>query len=168
MQQSHGRLHFIHFGVNTRRHHDGFIGKTKVFKIIDALFGFGVVANNGAPFEGIKYLGGVEAQYGQIAIIENAGVILFDAETVGRIVNHLQPIGIGNLLDAFHIARNTVAVDRHDGRRFRRNQFFNAVRIDIKGDRVNIGKHRRQIIPQQAVRGGDKGVRRGDHFAGNT
>ncbi|MNE50517.1 hypothetical protein D3C80_1450950 [compost metagenome] len=149
LHQAKRGLNFVHFGVNTRRNDGRLVGKAKVFEIVDALLHSGVRTDNRPAFKGVEHLRGVEAQNRQIAAVQYALAIFFHAERVGRIVNHLQTPGIGNLLDAVDIARNPVAVHGQDRRGGRRDQLFKLRRIDIAGDRINIREDRRETVPQQ-------------------
>ncbi|MNE66652.1 hypothetical protein D3C80_1622120 [compost metagenome] len=62
LQQAKCGLHLIHLAIDARRHDGGFIRETEVFQVVDALLDLGIRANDGAPFEGIEDLGGMEAQ----------------------------------------------------------------------------------------------------------
>ena len=57
---------------------------------------------------------------------------------------------------------------RHDGGGLRRDGCFDLVRVEVERNRVNVDKHRLDAVPQQRMRGRNKGIGRGDHFAGDT
>ena len=64
--------------------------------------------------------------------------------------------------------RIAVAMDRHDGGGLRRDRLFYPARVEVAGFRVDIDEHRLDVVPQQRMRRGDKGIGRGDDFAGNS
>ncbi len=61
LHQTKCGIDFAHFAVNPRCSHRQFVSYTEVFQAIDALFGFGILADNRTAFKGIEYLGGVKA-----------------------------------------------------------------------------------------------------------
>ena len=63
LQKAKGSVDFVHLGVDTTGNDSGFVDKTKVFQMIDALFGLGVGADDRAALEGIENFGGMKAQH---------------------------------------------------------------------------------------------------------
>ena len=63
LQQAKSGVDFTHFGVDAWGDNGDLVHKAKVFQVINALFGFGIVADDGAAFKGVEDFGGVKAQY---------------------------------------------------------------------------------------------------------
>lgn len=76
-----------------------------------------------------------------------------------------QAIAVGNLLNAVYVARDAVAMHRHDCRGRRCNGFFDAVRVEVVSAGVDVDEYRCQAVPEQRMRCGDERVGRGDDFA---
>ena len=100
LRQTYGSLEFVHLAVDARRNDRDFIRKAEVLQIVDAFLGFFVRANDGAALESGEHLGGVEAENGQVAMTQDAAAFIFDGEGVRGVIDHLQAVGVGNLLDA--------------------------------------------------------------------
>ena len=99
LQKAEGGVDFVHLGVDTGDNHSGFVNKTKVFKMVDALFGFSVGADNGAALKGIEDFGGVKAQHRQVAMVQHTATMALYAKGVGSIVDDLEIIVVGNFLN---------------------------------------------------------------------
>ncbi|MNP67109.1 hypothetical protein D3C76_1628970 [compost metagenome] len=61
LQDAEGGLDFVHFAVDAGGHDRHFVRKAEVLQVVDSSLEFFVLADNGAPFESIEHLGGVEA-----------------------------------------------------------------------------------------------------------
>jgi hypothetical protein len=81
------------------------------------------------------------------------------------IVDQLQSIGVGDLLQA--LRRTGVAVTMHGQDRggTRSDRGFHQFLIQVAGVRPDIDENRLDSVPEQRVRGCGEGVRRGDDFA---
>ena len=100
LQQAEGGVEFAHLAVDAGRHHGHFVDEAEILQVVDALLGLGVGADDGAALEGIEYLGRMEAQHRQVAVIEHAAAVALHAKGVGGVVDHLQAIVVGDPLDA--------------------------------------------------------------------
>ena len=115
LQKAKGGVDFAHLGVDTGDNHSAFVDKTKVFEMVDALFGFSVGADNGAALEGIEDFGGVKAQYRQVAMVQHTATMALYAKGVGSIVDDPEIVVISNFLNGIYIARVAITMHRHDG-----------------------------------------------------
>ena len=61
LEQAESSLELVHLAVDSGRDHGRFIGVAEIFQIIDPLLGSGFGANDGAAFEGVIDLRGMEA-----------------------------------------------------------------------------------------------------------
>ena len=168
VQQSVGSTNLVHLAIDTRSHNLGLSGKAKVLEVVDALLGLLVVHHEGSAFEGVIDLGSVEAEGGHVASCQNALAIDLDTKGMGRIVDDLQAILVGDGLDGIHIHRLAVAVHGHNGSGLGRDGGLNLLRVYAAGLLLNIHEHGTTAVPPDAVGGGHKTVGRGDDFARDT
>lgn len=63
LQKAKGCIEFAHLAIDPGRGDRDFIGKTKVFQIIDALLCLGVWTDDGAAFKGIEDFRGVKTEH---------------------------------------------------------------------------------------------------------
>ena len=87
---------------------------------------------------------------------------------MGRIIDYLKPILVGNLLDPLRIARLPIDMHRHNGRRLRGDGRLNLIRIDIPSRRIDIHKHWFAVVPPDGMGRGNKTIWCGDHLAGDS
>lgn len=168
LQHTKSGVDFAHLAVDARSYHGDFVHKTEVFQMVDALLGFGVGTDDGTTFKGVEHLGGMKAQHRQVAVAQHTAASVLHAKGMGSVVNHLEVVVVGNFLDGLDIARVAIAVHRHDGRGLRGDGRFDLGRVEVERVRVDVGKHRFDAVPQQRMRGGDEGIRRGDDLASDT
>lgn len=168
LQEAKGSVDFAHLGVDAGGDDGDLIDKTKVLQMVDALLGLGVGADDGAALEGVEDLGGMKAEHRQVAMAQHAAVGVLHGKDVGGIINHAQVVVVGNFLDGSRVAGVAVAVHRHDGGGVRGDGGLDLGRVEVEGVRLHIYKHGLAAVPQERVRGGDKGVRRGDDLAGDA
>src|SRR5690606_4360583 len=136
-------------------------------QVSDAPIGLFVRADDRAPLEGIEDLGGVEAEYAQIAMAQHRAAFVLDSESMRRIVDDLEVVGVGNTLDRCGVAGIAVTMYRHDGRSLRGDRGLDLFRVEIQGSRVYVHEYRLDAIPQQRVGCSDERIRRGYDLAGN-
>ena len=162
LYEAHGRAELVHLAVDAGGDHAGLAGVAEVLQPVDAALGLRVLADERPALERVEHLGGVEAQHREVAVVQDAAVAHLDAEGVRGVVDDLQVVGVGDLLDAAHVARMPVAVHGEDGRRLRRDGRRDPVGVQVQGVRVDVDEDRPDPVPDQAVRGRDEGVRRRD------
>ena len=81
---------------------------------------FLVLETDATTFDGVEYLGRMEAEHGCIAesrraIAASVFVHALDAEGMGSIIDDLKPVTVSDLLDSINIAKIAVNMHRHDG-----------------------------------------------------
>ena len=86
-------------------------------------------------------LGGVETECTHVAVFENGLSVDFYAEGVGCVINNFKAVGVGNFLDALHIAWVAVNMHWHNGRCFWGDGCFDFFRIDKARFFFNIHKY---------------------------
>lgn len=166
IQQAYRRAYLIHLAVDAGSHYRRLVREAEVLEVVDALLGLLVVHDERAALHGVVHLGGVEAQRGHVARVEYRFPVNFNAERVRRVVYHLEPVLVGDLLNALHVAGLAVAVHRHDGRGLRRYGSLNLVGIHAAVRGVDVHEHGLYAVPPDRVGGGDEAERRGDDLAG--
>ena len=110
----------------------------------------------------------MEAERAHVACVEDGFSVHLDAKGVCRIVNDLEPVDVGNFLDALGVAGRAVHVHRHDGRGVRGNRRFDFFRVDVAGLFVDIDKDGLEAVPPDGMRRRDKTIRCSNHFAGDS
>ncbi len=168
LEQAKGRVEFAHLAVDARGHYSGFVDKAEVLQIIDVLLGLGIGAHDRAALEGGEHLGGMEAQDGEVAMLEQAFTLVLDAKGMRRVINDLQVVVVGNGLNSLNVAGVAVHMDRQNGSGLWSDGGFDLVWVDVQCLGVNIHEHRLNAVPEQGMGCGNEGVRRGDHLAGNA
>lgn len=131
LQHAKSGVDFAHLAVDAGGHHSGFVDKAKVFKMVDALFGFGVWADDGATFKGVKDLGGMEAENRQVAMVQHAAAMTLHTKGVGGIINDLEVVVVGDLLDSIDVTGVAIAMHRHDGRGLRGDGGLDLGGVDV-------------------------------------
>src|SRR5262249_21180771 len=89
-------------------------------------------------------------------------------ECMSSIVDHTQPIAIGNLLDRQDVARRPVYMNAKDPRRLSSDVLLDLGRIDVEGSRIDVAKDRLNAVPAQHVRSRRKAERSRDHLSRET
>jgi hypothetical protein len=116
----------------------------------------GVVADDGTTFKGAEHLGGVEAEHGQVAMVEHAAAVALHPKGVSGIIDDLEVVLVRYRLNGIDITRVTIAMHRHDRRGLGRNGRLNAGRVEIQGIGIHIHEHGLDTVPKQRVGRGDK------------
>ena len=162
IQQAYRRAYLIHLAVDAGSHYRRLVREAEVLEVVDALLGLLVVHDERAALHGVVHLGGVEAQRGHVARVEYRFPVNFNAERVRRVVYHLEPVLVGDLLNALHVAGLAVAVHRHDGRGLRRYGGLNLVGIHAAVRGVDVHEHGLYAVPPDRVGRGHETERRCD------
>ena len=115
LNQAEGGVEFAHLAVDAWSHHSDFIDEAEILQVVDALLGLGIWTDDSATLESVEYFGGVETKHGQVAMIEHAAAMTFDAKGMSRVVDDLEVVYVGNALNGIDISGAAVAVYRHDG-----------------------------------------------------
>ena len=168
LQQAERRLHFVHLAVDANGNDAGLAGKTEVLQIVDVPLGLGVRTDDGTTFEGGEDLGGMEAQPGQVAMHDDATVVALDAKSMGRVVDDLKIVGIGDALDGVDVAGVAITVHRENGGSLRCDSGLDLVWIKVECPRLDVDEHGGDVVPKQGMGGGDEGVRGGDDLTGDA
>ena len=167
VQQAYRRAYLVHLAVDSRGHYRRLVREAEVLEVVDTLLGLLVMHYQRAALHGVVDLCGVEAKRGHVAGVEYGFSIHFDAESVCRVVYHLEPVLVGNLLYAFHVARFAVAVHRHDGRGLGGDGRLNLIGVHTAVRRVDVHEHRLYAVPPDRMGRSHETERRGDHLPGN-
>ena len=168
VQQSVGGAHLVHLGVDARCDDLGLAGEAEVLEVVDTAFGLLVVHHHGAALDGVVHLRGMEAERGHVAGVENALAVHLHAEGMGCVVNDLEPVFVGNVLDLLRLARLTVDMHGHDGGGLRRDGGLDAVGVDIAGGGVDVHEDGPYAVPPKGVGRGYEGVGGSDDLPGNA
>ena len=155
-----------HLAVDAGGNHGGLSSEAEVLEVVDALLGLLIVHDECAALHGVVHLGGVEAQRGHVARIEYRFPIHLYAEGVRRVVYHLEPVLVGDLLDALHVAGLAVAVNGQDGRGLRGDGGLDLVGVHAAVRGVDVHEHWLYAVPPDCVGRGHEAERRGDDLAG--
>ena len=156
VQQAYRRAYLVHLAVDSRGHHRRLVREAEVLEVVDTLLGLLVVHYQRAALHGVVDLCGVEAKRGHVAGVQYRFSAHFDAESVRGVVYHLEPVLVGDLLDALHVAGLAVAVHRHDGRGLRRYGGLDLVGIHAAVRGVDVHEHGLYAVPPDRVGGGDE------------
>ncbi len=165
LQKPKGGIDFAHLAVDAGCHDGHLIHETEVLQMVDALLGFRIRTDDRAALKRVEDLGGVETDDRQIAMLEHAAIFGLHTERVRGVVDDLEVVVIGDLLDGFYIAGMAIAVHRHDRGRLRRDSRFDLLRIEIERVRIDIHEDRLDAVPEERVRGRCKRIGRRNHFA---
>ncbi len=93
----------------------------------------------------------MKAEYRHIAVFQHrVSIAQSHAEGMCRVVDHLQSIGIRNVLDLLDRARYAVYVHRQDARSLRRNCRLDLLGIKIQANRIDIHEHWFDAVPHLA------------------
>ena len=165
IQQAYRRAYLIHLAVDAGSHYRRLVREAEVLEVVDALLGLLVVHDERAALHGVVHLGGVEAQRGHVARVKYRFPIHLDAEGVRGVVDHLEPVLVGDLLNALHVAGLAVAVHRHDGSGLRSDGGLDLVRVHAAVRGVDVHEHGLYAVPPDRVGGGDEAERGRDDLA---
>lgn len=76
---------------------------------------FGVLGEDCPSFDGMENLGSMEATGADITIFEDGPTVDFHPKRMSPIINHFQPVSIGDLLDLFDFTGNAIDVCSENG-----------------------------------------------------
>lgn len=88
VQETVGGSDFVHLAVDARGDDRCFACKAEVLEIVDTLFGRFVMTDEGAAFDRVVDLGGVETERTHVAGFQNGFTVLLDAEGMGGVVDN--------------------------------------------------------------------------------
>ena len=162
VQQAYRRAYLVHLAVDSRGHHRRLVREAEVLEVVDTLLGLLVVHYQRAALHGVVDLCGVEAKRGHVAGVQYRFSAHFDAESVRGVVYHLEPVIVGDLLDALHVAGLAVAVHRHDGRGLGGDGRLYLVGVHAAVRRVDVHEHRLYAVPPDRMGRGHETERRCD------
>ena len=107
----------------------------------------------------------MEAQRGNVACVEDALAVHLHTEGMGGIVNHLQAILVGNVLDRLGIAWLAIYMHWHDGGGARSDGSLNLVGVEVASGRVDVHENRLATVPPDTMGGSHEAIRCGDDLA---
>ena len=153
-----GSADFIHLAVDAGADYLCLAGEAEILEVVYPTLGISFLHHHCTALDGIEDLGGVEAEGGHIAGIEDALAIHLNPECVGCVINDLEAVFIGYGLDGLGVTGLAVDVDRHYGCGPGGDCRLNAGRVDIACSRVNIHKHWSGAIPPDGMCCGHEAV----------
>ena len=106
----------------------------------------------------------MEAEHGSISKLSHSRSVQLLTKGMGRIVNHLQAMLLGNLMNPVHITNISIHMNRHNGAGFLRNQIFNLLCIHSIIPIVNITEYGSQAVPDNGMGCRCKGKRGCNHL----
>ena len=168
VDESDRRADLVHLAVDARGYHRGLPGEAEVFEIVYPLLRLLVVHDERSALDGVVDLGGVEAQGGHVARVEYRFAVHLDAEGVRRVIYHLEPVLVGYLLYALHVAGFAVAVHGHDGGGLRGDGRLYPVGVHATVGWVDVHEHRLDAVPPYRVRRRHEAERGRDDLAGDA
>ncbi len=124
LQQTVGCAEFVHLAIGAWCYNSGFACEAEVLEKVNALLHVLVVCDERASLEGVEDLGRVKGEHGEVAPVENGDTVLLYAEHMRGIVEELESVGVGNLLEFLDLAGISIDMDGHDGCRARRDKRF--------------------------------------------
>lgn len=107
----------------------------------------------------------METQRGDVSCVEDALAVHLHTEGMGGIVNHLQAILVGDVLDSLGIAWLAINMHRHDGSGARGDGCLYFVGVEIASGRVDVNENWLATIPPDAVGGSHEAIRCCDDLA---
>lgn len=110
----------------------------------------------------------METQRGDVASVKDALAVHLHTEGMGGIVNHLQAVLVGDVLDSLGIAWLAINMHWHDGGGARGDGSFNLARVEIASGWVDVNEDWLATIPPDAVGGSHETIRCGDDLARNA
>lgn len=141
----------VHLAVDARADDLSLAGEAEVLQEVYTLLGLCVLHHHRAALYGVEHLGGVEAEGGHVAGIENAFAVHLDPECVGRVIDDPETIFVGDGLYGLGVAGLAVDVDRHDGGGTGGDGCLDAVRVDVAGRGVDVHEHGSGAVPPDGV-----------------
>ena len=165
LRKSDCGLEFIHLAVDAGSDYRDFVDKSEVFQVIDAFLGFLVRTDDCPSFECREHLGSVKAEDGKVSMPQNAAPFILDRKGMGRVIDHLETVVIGDGLNSTGVTGPTIDMDRENGSRLRRDCRLNLGRVEIERFRVDIDENRLDSVPEKRVGGSNEAVGRRDHLA---
>ena len=157
--QPHRRLQLIHLGVDAQLFNALRPGDAEVDHYLRPFQVFLALEDNSPALACVEQFGGVEAEGGGVAVLEQTFAFIVYAEGMGRIVDDFQIVLLGDGTDGFYIASVTEYVHRHDGAGLRDDFCRDVLWGQAPGRRIDICKDRLDTIPLQRACGGDEGKR---------
>lgn len=165
VHKSESGSHLVHLAVDAGSDDHRLVFKTEILEIVDFLLHLRRTANQRPAFDCRVGLCRMETQSADVAVFEDAFPIDSHAKSVRRIIYHFKVLTSRYFIDALNIARISIDVNRHDGRRPRGNRSFNLVEVNVSCFRVNINENGLKSVPPDCVRRGDEAVRSRYHLA---
>ena len=119
-------------------------------------------------FKSVINFSSMETQRAHVTSIEHTFAVNLNTKGMSSIVDHLQSIFIGNLLDLLHLHRLAIAMHRHNCSSLGGNSSLNLIGINTASFLLNINKHRLATIPPNAMSCGHKAIWCSDYLSRNT
>ena len=167
LHQAKGSLQLVHLGVDARPNHRDLIGKPEVLQEVNTLLRLLIMTDNGPALNGAETLGGMKAQYREVAAVEYGDPVLLHPEGMGSVIDHLKTVGVGNLLYRVGVTRIAVHMNSHDGRGVGRDCRLDAGRVNGEPFGLDINEHRPDVVPPQRMGCCHEAEGGGDDLAGD-
>lgn len=164
-RQAHSRMKLGVFGIDADSIEFLEAVMSEISEVRKPLEKFRVFGQYCPTFDGMENLGCVETTGADITIFEDGPTVDFHPKRMSPIINHFQPVSIGDLLDLFHFTGNAIDVCGENGGCLGRNRCFDQVWVDGQRVRENIHKDRLASLPDDAGRSGYIGKGGGDDFS---
>src|SRR5450631_3412783 len=124
-----------------------------------------LVARNDDPaFAGSDLLVGVKREDAGVAHGTNPTAAVLCPDGLAGILNHQQPVPLGDFENGRHLRRNSERMDGKNSPRPGRDRFFDPLWVDVQSARINVGKHWGRTFIANGVGGGDESERGNDHL----
>ena len=120
--ETHGSAEFIHFRIAADVRNFFRPVNAEVFQIIQLGAEGRIPVADGAAFNGVENLGGMEGKHGGIAETSGADTVFYHAEGVSGIIDNFEMMPGGDSRNGFDIAEVAVDMHREDGNGFIRNE----------------------------------------------
>src|SRR5690554_1713749 len=164
--QTHRRLQLIHLGVDAQLFNALRPGDAEVDHFLRPFQVFLALEDNRTALACVEQLGGVEAEGGGIAVLEEAFAFVVHTKGVGGIVDDFKIVLLGDGVDGFYIAGVAEYVYGYDGTGLRGDFRLDVFRRQTPCFRVNVCKYRLDAIPLQRAGSGDEGEGGGNRLCG--
>src|SRR6202011_4266740 len=85
---------------------------------------------------------GVKGKDAHVSHGTNPTAAVLCPDGLAGILNHQQPMSLGDLENGRQLRRNSERMDRKNSARPGRDRFFDPLWVDVQSARIDVGKHR--------------------------
>lgn len=166
--QAHGGADLDHLAVGAGVDNVIEAGESEVAHQAHGFSQVVVIGDDGPTLECIEEFGGVKAEHFRAAEAANHLALIGTTKGVGRIEQQLQLVLVCNGLQFLHRRSAAPEVHPDDAAGARGNHPPHRFRVQVVGERINVGEHGRNALPIQRVGRCDERIGRNDDFASQT